>query len=74
MLHIVVEVQTLYCRYDAVTEEGELDWQNCLNEKNQFFFGDTDGLFTNYSWSVGHYTSWAFIKRFFMLERNHSFF
>ncbi|KAG0618838.1 hypothetical protein M758_4G094900 [Ceratodon purpureus] len=37
--------------YDAVTEEGRLDWQNCLNEKNRFFFGDSDGLFTNYSWS-----------------------
>lgn len=39
--------------YDAVTDEGDLDWQNCLNEKNRSFFAVSDGLFTNYTWSEG---------------------
>jgi endo-beta-N-acetylglucosaminidase D len=39
-------------RYDAVTEDGRLDWQNCLTVKNHKFFSDSDGLFTNYSWTV----------------------
>ena len=55
VLQIAFEIQILYYRYDAVTEEGRLNWQNCLNEKNCFFFGDSDGLFTNYSWRVGLY-------------------
>jgi mannosyl-glycoprotein endo-beta-N-acetylglucosaminidase len=38
--------------YDAVTEDGRLDWQNCLTVKNHKFFSDCDGLFTNYSWTV----------------------
>lgn len=35
-----------------MTEEGNLEWQNCLTEKNRFFFDDSDGLFTNYKWTV----------------------
>jgi hypothetical protein len=37
--------------YDSLTEDGELDWQNVLNERNQAFFVRCDGLFTNYWWN-----------------------
>ncbi|XP_062180686.1 cytosolic endo-beta-N-acetylglucosaminidase 1-like [Phragmites australis] len=36
--------------YDAVTVNGELDWQNKLNEHNKPFFDLCDGLFANYTW------------------------
>lgn len=38
--------------YDSVTIQGDLNWQNGLNEKNKAFFHACDGFFTNYSWSV----------------------
>lgn len=36
--------------YDAVTVEGELQWQNSLTELNQPFFDAADALFVNYTW------------------------
>eukprot|EP01018_Ginkgo_biloba_P000094 Gb_18481 [translate_table: standard] len=36
--------------YDSVTKDGDLDWQNQLNEKNKPFFDICDGIFTNYTW------------------------
>ncbi|KAJ2945817.1 hypothetical protein O0L34_g4721 [Tuta absoluta] len=36
--------------YDSVTKDGQLIWQNALNEHNRPFFDACDGLFTNYSW------------------------
>ncbi len=50
-LHILVLCCDL--RYDAVTIEGKLDWQNELNEKNRAFFDVCDGIFLNYTWKVG---------------------
>jgi endo-beta-N-acetylglucosaminidase D len=39
-------------RYDAITVNGELDWQNKLNKYNKPFFDLCDGLFANYTWKV----------------------
>ncbi|KAK8928238.1 hypothetical protein KSP39_PZI017503 [Platanthera zijinensis] len=36
--------------YDSVTVDGELKYQNQLNEKNKPFFDICDGIFCNYSW------------------------
>ncbi|KAL2317092.1 hypothetical protein Fmac_030968 [Flemingia macrophylla] len=36
--------------YDSVTVNGDLSWQNELNEQNKPFFDICDGIFTNYSW------------------------
>ncbi|KAK4433359.1 Cytosolic endo-beta-N-acetylglucosaminidase 1 [Sesamum alatum] len=36
--------------YDSVTVDGELSWQNQLNDKNKPFFDLCDGIFVNYSW------------------------
>ncbi|XP_076954676.1 cytosolic endo-beta-N-acetylglucosaminidase 1-like [Bidens hawaiensis] len=36
--------------YDSVTIEGQLNWQNQLNESNKPFFDISDGIFLNYSW------------------------
>lgn len=58
MLETIFEINIIYCRYDAVTDEGDLDWQNCLNEKNRSFFAVSDGLFTNYTWSVSLCIKW----------------
>jgi endo-beta-N-acetylglucosaminidase D len=40
------------CRYDAVTTEGKLEWQDTLNHLNAAFFDACDGLFTNYCWKA----------------------
>ncbi|XP_029455015.1 cytosolic endo-beta-N-acetylglucosaminidase isoform X2 [Rhinatrema bivittatum] len=40
--------------YDSVIENGELKWQNELNEKNRVFFDSCDGIFTNYNWTEQH--------------------
>ena len=37
--------------YDSVTKDGELRWQNCLNDKNEIFCKSSDGIFLNYWWS-----------------------
>ncbi|KAH6762823.1 Glycosyl hydrolase family 85 [Perilla frutescens var. hirtella] len=36
--------------YDSVTVDGDLSWQNQLNDKNKPFFDLCDGIFANYSW------------------------
>ncbi|KAJ4702441.1 Cytosolic endo-beta-N-acetylglucosaminidase [Melia azedarach] len=36
--------------YDSITIEGDLKWQNKLNEKNKPFFDICDGIFVNYAW------------------------
>ena len=36
--------------YDAVTIEGELKWQDTLNDSNLYFFESCDGIFVNYTW------------------------
>ena len=38
--------------YDSVTHEGELKWQNALNEKNFQYFDSCDGIYLNYGWRV----------------------
>ncbi|KAE8575778.1 hypothetical protein XENTR_v10003938 [Xenopus tropicalis] len=40
--------------YDSVIHEGELKWQNELNDKNRNFFDSCDGIFTNYNWMEDH--------------------
>ncbi|XP_011156216.1 cytosolic endo-beta-N-acetylglucosaminidase isoform X1 [Solenopsis invicta] len=37
--------------YDSVTNKGELNWQNELNDKNKEFFLNCDGIFLNYTWT-----------------------
>lgn len=37
--------------YDAVTRNGELKWQNELNDENDGFFKAAGALFTNYHWT-----------------------
>ncbi|KAF7149444.1 hypothetical protein RHSIM_Rhsim03G0147100 [Rhododendron simsii] len=36
--------------YDSITVDGNLIWQNQLNQKNKPFFDVSDGIFLNYSW------------------------
>ncbi|PSS33281.1 Cytosolic endo-beta-N-acetylglucosaminidase [Actinidia chinensis var. chinensis] len=36
--------------YDSVTVDGNLSWQNQLNESNKPFFDICDGIFVNYTW------------------------
>lgn len=36
--------------YDSVTVQGDLNWQNQLNDNNKAFFDLCDGIFTNYLW------------------------
>ncbi|KAI3986902.1 hypothetical protein MKX01_014603 [Papaver californicum] len=36
--------------YDSVTVDGDLLWQDQLNEKNKPFFDLCDGIFVNYTW------------------------
>ncbi|XP_036944215.1 cytosolic endo-beta-N-acetylglucosaminidase [Acanthopagrus latus] len=37
--------------YDSVVENGQLQWQNELNQSNRMFFDACDGFFTNYNWT-----------------------
>ncbi|KAM7372584.1 hypothetical protein PAMP_009742 [Pampus punctatissimus] len=37
--------------YDSVIENGQLKWQNELNQSNRMFFDVCDGFFTNYNWT-----------------------
>ncbi len=38
--------------YDAMTMEGELQWQDNLTDLNAPFFQACDGLFVNYTWKA----------------------
>ncbi|WOL14807.1 cytosolic endo-beta-N-acetylglucosaminidase 1-like [Canna indica] len=40
--------------YDAVTIDGNLAWQNQLNDKNKPFFNLCDGIFVNYTWQENY--------------------
>ncbi|EPZ32719.1 glycoside hydrolase [Rozella allomycis CSF55] len=40
--------------YDSLTIDGEIKWQNRLNQLNLPFFNVADGIFINYFWSVMH--------------------
>ncbi|CAN9505342.1 unnamed protein product [Ophioblennius macclurei] len=37
--------------YDSVIRDGQLKWQNELNQYNRMFFDACDGIFTNYNWT-----------------------
>ena len=37
--------------YDSVTVQGDLKWQNSLNDLNSAFFNVCDGIFLNYTWT-----------------------
>ncbi|XP_066140269.1 cytosolic endo-beta-N-acetylglucosaminidase [Euwallacea fornicatus] len=37
--------------YDSVTKDGNLKWQDQLNNLNRCFFDCCDGIFLNYSWN-----------------------
>ncbi|XP_041826614.1 cytosolic endo-beta-N-acetylglucosaminidase isoform X2 [Melanotaenia boesemani] len=37
--------------YDSVVQDGQLKWQNELNQSNRMFFDACDGFFTNYNWT-----------------------
>lgn len=43
--------------YDSVTNKGELNWQNELNDKNKDFFLYCDGIFLNYTWTESRLTN-----------------
>ena len=43
--------ESLVIWYDSVTAEGELEWQNALNDMNAPFFNVCDGIFLNYNWT-----------------------
>ncbi|KAL2558258.1 Cytosolic endo-beta-N-acetylglucosaminidase 1 [Forsythia ovata] len=40
--------------YDSVTIDGDLSWQDQLNDKNKPFFDLCDGIFVNYTWKEGY--------------------
>ncbi|CAI8597376.1 unnamed protein product [Vicia faba] len=40
--------------YDSVTIDGELKWQDQLNEYNKPFFDICDGIFVNYTWEESY--------------------
>jgi endo-beta-N-acetylglucosaminidase D len=35
-----------------MTKNGDIRWQNTLNDMNSEFFNATDGIFTNYCWKA----------------------
>ncbi|KAM4691870.1 cytosolic endo-beta-N-acetylglucosaminidase [Rhinophrynus dorsalis] len=49
--------------YDSVVQEGSLQWQNELNERNRQFFDSCDGIFTNYNWREEHLQRMALEQR-----------
>lgn len=49
---MLIETLWWWCRYDSVTIDGKLTWQNQLNENNKPFFDLCDGILVNYSWEV----------------------
>jgi mannosyl-glycoprotein endo-beta-N-acetylglucosaminidase len=40
-------------RYDAVTVEGKLRWQDSVSSLNEAFYSACDGIFINYTWNEG---------------------
>ncbi|XP_056673369.1 cytosolic endo-beta-N-acetylglucosaminidase isoform X5 [Monodelphis domestica] len=49
--------------YDSVVKDGQLKWQNELNESNRIFFDSCDGLFTNYNWKEAHLERMASVEK-----------
>ncbi|XP_055944936.1 cytosolic endo-beta-N-acetylglucosaminidase-like isoform X2 [Argiope bruennichi] len=37
--------------YDSVLKNGDLSWQNCLNDLNRVFFLNADAIFLDYHWN-----------------------
>ncbi|ESN99651.1 hypothetical protein HELRODRAFT_84071, partial [Helobdella robusta] len=46
-----VHANSLVVWYDSVTIDGNLLWQNELNDNNVLFFNRCDGIFLNYTWT-----------------------
>ena len=46
---LLLPPSSLCHRYDAVTTQGALTWQNSLTSLNQPFFDASDALFVNYA-------------------------
>lgn len=40
-------------RYDALTIDNEISYQNGITDANKPFFDISDGIFTNYWWRIG---------------------
>ena len=51
-MHLTVGKDTKVIWYDSVTHDGELKWQNALNENNYRYFDSCDGIYLNYAWRV----------------------
>lgn len=55
--------------YDSMTKDGEMDWQNTLNEKNEMFLIDSesepvaDSMFLNFWWTNKEHVEEELIKR-----------
>ncbi|KAI8852965.1 glycosyl hydrolase family 85-domain-containing protein [Chytridium lagenaria] len=58
-----IEYLTLKCvkgfiaydsRYDSITRDGKLSWQDRLTDLNVPFFEKSDGIFVNYTWREGY--------------------
>lgn len=55
--------------YDSMTKDGEMDWQNTFNEKNEMFLVDSenkpvaDSMFLNFWWTNKKYVEEELIKR-----------
>ena len=55
--------------YDSMTEDGEIDWQNTLNDKNDIFLIDGEGnkladsMFLNFWWTEDKYASDELLKK-----------
>ncbi|XP_031248285.1 cytosolic endo-beta-N-acetylglucosaminidase 1 [Pistacia vera] len=52
-MHSLVQ-GSLVIWYDSVTVDGDLSWQDQLNEKNKPFFDLCDGIFVNYTWKENY--------------------
>lgn len=54
--------------YDSMTEQGEMDWQNALTDKNKYFLVDEDGnpvadsMFLNFWWNTNTYAPDELLK------------
>lgn len=54
--------------YDSMTEQGEMDWQNALTDKNKYALVDQDGksvaddMFLNFWWNTEKYSADELLK------------